>query len=64
MQQVALAWQIYLLTGQPFQWRQFLLDNCEYYVVEVNFEQTPITRENCTLKLVYTGRMMPLGADR
>jgi broad specificity phosphatase PhoE len=53
-----------LLTAQPFQWRQFLLDNCEYYVVEVHFEQTPITRENCTLKLAYTGRVMPLGADR
>ncbi|MBN9389640.1 MAG: histidine phosphatase family protein [Chloroflexi bacterium] len=53
-----------LLTGQPYMWREYLLDNCEYYVVEVNFEQAPITRENSTLKLVYTGHIVPLAADR
>lgn len=53
-----------LLTGQPYLWRQYLLDNCEYYVVEVHFENTPLTRDNCTLKLVYTGRIVPLADDK
>lgn len=53
-----------LTTGSPYLWREHLLDNCEYYVVEVHFEQTPITRDNCTLKLVYTGHIVPLAADR
>jgi len=53
-----------LLTGSPYLWREHLLDNCEYYVVEVHFVQTPITRDNCTLKLVYTGHIVPLAADR
>ncbi|MDB5079891.1 MAG: hypothetical protein JWP00_1815 [Chloroflexi bacterium] len=52
-----------LVSGQPFQWREFLLDNCEYYVVQVHFEQTPITRENCTLKVAFAGQMLPLAAD-
>ncbi len=52
-----------LTTGKPYQWREFLLDNCEYYVVEVHFEQTPLTRDNCTLKVAYTGRIVPLAAD-
>lgn len=53
-----------LITGQPYLWREYLLDNCEYYVVEVQFEAVPITRENSLLKLVYTGRMVPLAADK
>ncbi len=52
-----------LQTGQPYAWRQFLLENCQYYVIEVDYEQTPVTRQNCTLKVVYTGKMMPLPKD-
>ena len=53
-----------LITGQPYLWREHLLDNCEYYVVEVQFEGIPITRENSFLKLVYTGKIVPLAADK
>ncbi len=53
-----------LITGQPYRWRDYLLDNCEYYVVEVQFETLPITRENSLLKVAYTGRIVPLAADK
>lgn len=49
-----------LETGQPYLWRQFLLDNCEFYVVEVHFPTTPVTRENCTLQVAYKGKILPV----
>ncbi len=52
-----------LQTGKPYEWRRFLLENAEYYVVEVHFEAIPVTRDNCTLKITYTGRVMPPPKD-
>lgn len=52
-----------LLTGEPFAWRQFLLENCQYYIIEVYYEQVPVTRNTCTLKVTYTGQLMPPPKD-
>jgi 2,3-bisphosphoglycerate-dependent phosphoglycerate mutase len=52
-----------LETGEPYAWRRFLLENCQYYIVEVHFEQTPLTRDNCTLQIVHTGKLMPMPED-
>lgn len=49
-----------LQTGQPYAWRQFLLENCQYYVVEVHYEAVPVTRDSCTLRVTYTGELLPL----
>lgn len=53
-----------LITGQPYAWRQYLLDNGEYYVVQVEFGDLPVTRENSLLKVTYTGQIVPLPDDR
>ena len=52
-----------LKTGEPYQWRRFLLENCQYYVVEVHFEELPISRENCTLEVTHIGQLVPLPPD-
>ncbi len=49
-----------LQVGEPYAWRKFLLDNCEHYVVQVEFDNTPVTRENCTLQVIHTGKLVPL----
>ncbi|HEX2912894.1 MAG TPA: histidine phosphatase family protein [Chloroflexia bacterium] len=53
-----------LKTGKPFVWRDFLLDNCQHYVVDVHFEQLPLEREEVKLEVAYTGRLVPLAPDK
>lgn len=52
-----------LQTGSPYAWRQFLLRNCEYYVVEVHYEDLPVTRQNCKLQVVHVGELLPISAE-
>ena len=51
-------------TGQPYEWRKYLLENCQNYVVEVSCETLPVTRENTVLKIIYRGQVAPLGPNQ
>jgi broad specificity phosphatase PhoE len=49
-----------LQTGIPYHWREYLLQNCQFYVVEVHYTTVPVTKETCTLKVVRIGETVPV----
>ncbi|MEI6044248.1 MAG: histidine phosphatase family protein [Chloroflexota bacterium] len=53
-----------IMTGSPYLWREWLLENCEHYVVSVNYPADSLpTRNNVTFNLDYIGNRLDLLAE-
>ena len=53
-----------VVTGSPYLWREWLLENSEHYVVSVSYPSglTP-TRQSVKLELVYMGKQLALAEE-
>lgn len=50
-----------ILVGQPYVWREYLLENCEYYLVAADYEansDTKIEKNQVGLRLVTMGKLL------
>jgi broad specificity phosphatase PhoE len=53
-----------IMTGSPYIWRDWLLSNCEHYVVSVNYPDNSLpNQDNVTFKLEYSGNRLDLAAE-
>lgn len=53
-----------ILVGMPYKWRDYLLENCEYYVVAVDYDETkPIEKESVGLRVLSMGKTVPIGPN-
>ncbi len=51
-----------IMTGSPFLWREWLLENCEHYVISVNYEPGIALEKGggATFKLEYIGKKLDI----
>jgi broad specificity phosphatase PhoE len=48
-------------TGSPFLWREWLLENCEHYVINVAYRAgSPVEKGKVSFKLEYMGKQLDL----
>ncbi len=53
-----------IMTGSPFLWREWLLDNAEFYVIEVEFcSDKPFGRSTVKFTLSYIGKQMDMASE-
>lgn len=53
-----------IMTGSPYLWREWLLENCEYYLVSVEYQPgKPLEPSNVIFKLDHMGKQLDLGPE-
>jgi broad specificity phosphatase PhoE len=50
-----------IMTGSPYLWREWLLENCEHYIIQVDYQHgLPLQRDKVTFRLDYIGKKLEL----
>lgn len=50
-----------IMTGSPYLWREWLLENCEHYLIQVDYQpDTTLVRESVSFKLTHMGKQLDL----
>lgn len=53
-----------ILVGMPYRWRDYLLENCEYYMVAVDYDETKLVEKGQVgLRVVSIGKTVPIGPN-